>query len=226
MLKSSTGKIKKLKCQHCNNETIMEVVSSIQHNYSDRSKDDYYYEIQSVLICPICEQYNIISAYWDNTYGKLEYIDEYDLYDGDNVDEYIIFPIPSNLVSSKSDLVPDTIIKSFKKAIELKLYDEESCLIKLRKTLEMICNDQNADGNNLLEKIINISEKGILPITLKSASTIIRKLGNIGAHESDININSNEIECVIELVEYIIQYIYVLPKEIEKIDKKFNLISK
>ena len=196
----------------------MEVVSSIQRNYSDRSKDDYYYEIQSVLLCPICHQYNIISAYWDNTYGKL--------YDGDNVDESIIFPIPSNLVSSKSDLVPDTIIKIFKKAIELKLYDEESCLIKLRKTLEMICNDQNADGNNLLEKIINISEKGILPITLKSASTIIRKLGNIGAHESDININSSEIECVIELVEYIIQYIYVLPKEIEKIDKKFNLISK
>ena len=40
------------------------------------------------------------------------------------------------------------------------------------------------------------------------------------------DINGNEIECVIELVEYIIQYIYVLPKEIEKIDKKFNLISK
>ena len=204
----------------------MEVVSSIQHDYSDRSKDDYYYEIQSVLLCPICDQYNIISAYWDNTYGKLEYADEYDLYGGDNVDESIIFPIHSNLVSSKSDLVPDTIIKTFRKAIELKLYDEESCLIKLRKTLELICNDQNADGNNLLEKITNISEKGIIPVTLTSASTIIRKLGNIGAHESDININSNEIKCVIELVEYIIQYIYVLPKEIEKIDKKFNLISK
>ncbi|CCZ89486.1 putative uncharacterized protein [Coprobacillus sp. CAG:605] len=226
MLKSSTSKIKKFKCQHCNNETIMEVVSSIQHDYSDRSKDDYYYEIQSVLLCPICDQYNIISAYWDNTYGKLEYADEYDLYGGDNVDESIIFPIHSNLVSSKSDLVPDTIIKTFRKAIELKLYDEESCLIKLRKTLELICNDQNADGNNLLEKITNISEKGIIPVTLTSASTIIRKLGNIGAHESDININSNEIKCVIELVEYIIQYIYVLPKEIEKIDKKFNLISK
>lgn len=204
----------------------MEVVSSIQHNYSNRSKDDYYYEIQSVLLCPICDQYNIISAYWDNTYGKLEYADEYDLYGGDNVDESIIFPIHSNLVSSKSDLVPDTIIKTFRKAIELKLYDEESCLIKLRKTLEMICNDQNADGNNLLEKITNISENGIIPVTLTSASTIIRKLGNIGVHESDININSNEIKCVIELVEYIIQYIYVLPKEIEKIDKKFNLISK
>ena len=226
MLKSSTSKIKKFKCQHCNNETIMEVVSSIQHDYSARSKDDYYYEIQSVLLCPICDQYNIISAYWDNTYGKLEYADEYDLYGGDNVDESIIFPIHSNLVSSKSDLVPDTIIKTFRKAIELKLYDEESCLIKLRKTLELICNDQNADGNNLLEKITNISEKGIIPVTLTSASTIIRKLGNIGAHESDININSNEIKCVIELVEYIIQYIYVLPKEIEKIDKKFNLISK
>ncbi len=226
MIKSDTVKLKRLKCQHCNNETIMEVVSSVQLDYSKRIKDDYYYQRQSVLLCPICDQYNIISAYWDNTYGKLEYTDEYDLYNGDNVDESIIFPIPSNLVSSKSDLVPDIIIKTFKKAIELKTYDEESCLIKLRKTLEMICNDQEAVGNNLLEKIINISEKGILPITLKSASNIIRKLGNIGAHESQIDINSSEIECVIELVEYIIQYIYVLPKEIEKIDKKFNLISK
>lgn len=213
---------KKAKCQHCNNETLMEVRDINKIEQGNPSNDDYCYDMQVVLFCPTCHNYNIINAYWDNTYGKKNEIEQYEeIYGLDRVEESIIFPVPSNLISQKSDLVPKNILHNLEKSYELKNIDEESCLVKLRKTLEIICNDKNANGPDLYHKIANLSERGILPNTLNSASTITRKLGNIGAHEDLIDISSVDLKIVIELVEYIIQYIYVLPKEIERLESKF-----
>lgn len=215
-----------VKCQHCNNETLMEVRDTYKKESGSILDDDYFYDLFVVLFCPICKNYNLINAYWDHTYGETNITNEYDIYNGNAVEETYIYPINSSLISQKADLIPQNVITNFERAIDLKSRDEESCLIKLRKTLEMLCLDKNAEGDNLYQKISYLSESGVLPKTLNSASTLTRKLGNIGAHESNIDISSSELKSVIELVEYIIQYIYVLPKEIEKLEKKFNLNDK
>ena len=44
----------------------------------------------------------------------------------------------------------------------------------------------------------------------------------MGAHESDVDISTNELSSTIKLVEYIIKYIYILPNEIESLEKKIN----
>ena len=212
-----------IKCQHCNNETLMEVRDKYKKETGNILDDNYFYDLYVVLFCPICKNYNLINAYWDHTYGETIITDEYDIYNGDAVEEKFLYPINSSLISQKSDLIPQNVIINFERAIDLKNRDKESCLIKLRKTIEMLCLDKNAEGDNLYHKLIYLSEIGILPKTLNSASALARKLGNIGAHESNIDISSTELRSVIELVEYIIQYIYVLPKEIEKLEKKFNL---
>jgi hypothetical protein len=201
----------------------MEVRDKYKKETGNILDDNYFYDLYVVLFCPICKNYNLINAYWDHTYGETIITDEYDIYNGDAVEEKFLYPINSSLISQKADLIPQNVIINFERAIDLKNRDKESCLIKLRKTIEMLCLDKNAEGDNLYHKLIYLSEIGILPKTLNSASALARKLGNIGAHESNIDISSTELRSVIELVEYIIQYIYVLPKEIEKLEKKFNL---
>lgn len=143
-----------------------------------------------------------------------------DIYCRDNVYETILYPVVSEL--SNGAIVPNDILKTFRKSLELKSVDSDSCLVKLRKTLELICNDKNVIGHNLNDKLKKLFELGILPSTLKSASNITRKLGNMGAHESDIEISTTELSSTIKLVEYIIQYIYILPKEIEILEKKIK----
>lgn len=208
------------KCAHCNNETLMEVRDKNKKPFGDISSDSYYYDLQVVLLCPSCKNYNIINAYWDNSHGKVsESIQYEDIYDMDNVYETIEYPVTSSILGYNSN-IPENILKSFKKTLELKTVDLESCLVKLRKTIELICKEQNATGNNLSEMIKSLFDRGILPSTLKSASNITRKLGNMGAHESDVTISIDELSSTIRLVEYIIQYIYVLPKEIDLLEKK------
>lgn len=214
---------KLFKCSNCNNETLMEIHARNKIENGDLFGDSYYYDEQIVLKCPSCRNYNIINAYWDSSYGKVTESKKYeDIYCGDNVYETILYPVVSELSNGANGIVPNDILKTFRKSLELKSVDLESCLVKLRKTLELICNDKNAIGHNLNDKLKKLFELGILPSTLKSASNITRKLGNMGAHESDIEISTTELSSTIKLVEYIIQYIYILPNEIEILEKKIK----
>lgn len=214
---------KLFKCSNCNNETLMEIHARNKIENGDLFGDSYYYDEQIVLKCPCCRNYNIINAYWDSSYGKVTESKKYeDIYCGDNVYETILYPVVSELSNGANGIVPNNILKTFRKSLELKSVDSDSCLVKLRKTLELICNDKNVIGHNLNDKLKRLFELGILPSTLKSASNITRKLGNIGAHESDIEISTTELSSTIKLVEYIIQYIYILPKEIEILEKKIK----
>ena len=214
---------KLFKCSNCNNETLMEIHARNKIENGDLFGDSYYYDEQVVLKCPSCKNYNIINAYWDSSYGKVTESKKYeDIYCGDNVYETILYPVVSELSNGANGIVPNDILKTFRKSLELKPVDSESCLVKLRKTLELICKDKNAIGRNLNDKLKKLFELGILPPTLKSASIITRKLGNMGAHESDIEISTTELSSTIKLVEYIIQYIYILPNEIEILEKKIK----
>lgn len=214
---------KLFKCSNCNNETLMEIHARNKIENGDLFGDSYYYDEQIVLKCPSCRNYNIINAYWDSSYGKVTESKKYeDIYCGDNVYETILYPVVSELSNGANGIVPNDILKTFRKSLELKSVDLDSCLVKLRKTLELICNDKNVIGHNLNDKLKKLFELGILPSTLKSASNITRKLGNMGAHESDIEISTTELSSTIKLVEYIIQYIYILPKEIEILEKKIK----
>ena len=214
---------KLFKCSNCNNETLMEIHARNKIENGDLFGDSYYYDEQIVLKCPSCRNYNIINAYWDSSYGKVTESKKYeDIYCGDNVYETILYPVVSELSNGANGIVPNDILKTFRKSLELKSVDSDSCLVKLRKTLELICNDKNVIGHNLNDKLKKLFELGILLSTLKSASNITRKLGNMGAHESDIEISTTELSSTIKLVEYIIQYIYILPKEIEILEKKIK----
>ena len=214
---------KLFKCSNCNNETLMEIHARNKIENGDLFGDSYYYDEQIVLKCPSCRNYNIINAYWDSSYGKVTESKKYeDIYCGDNVYETILYPVVSELSNGANGIVPNDILKTFRKSLELKSVDSDSCLVKLRKTLELICNDKNVISHNLNDKLKKLFELGILPSTLKSASNITRKLGNMGAHESDIEISTTELSSTIKLVEYIIQYIYILPKEIEILEKKIK----
>ena len=214
---------KLFKCSNCNNETLMEIHARNKIENGDLFGDSYYYDEQIVLKCPSCRNYNIINDYWDSSYGKVTESKKYeDIYCGDNVYETILYPVVSELSNGANGIVPNDILKNFRKSLELKSVDSDSCLVKLRKTLELICNDKNVIGHNLNDKLKKLFELGILPSTLKSASNITRKLGNMGAHESDIEISTTELSSTIKLVEYIIQYIYILPKEIEILEKKIK----
>ena len=92
------------------------------------------------------------------------------------------------------------------------------CFI-IRRTLEIICKQQGETSGTLIRKVENLANKGILPIVLKDVSDILRDFGNAAAHGDDVIFSKTQIEHLIEFTETIIDYIYILPKKLEKLKK-------
>jgi hypothetical protein len=119
---------------------------------------------------------------------------------------------PPKLISYDSTNIPKPILESFQEAI---ICFSSDCIkasaIMIRKTLEEICNDKNANGNNLFKRLENLSEKIVLPIELREAMQELRLLGNDAAHieaKTYDEIGKDEIEISIEFTKEILKGIY------------------
>ena len=119
----------------------------------------------------------------------------------------------------KMNGVPDEIASAFESALKIKNIDYNICLISLRRTLEMICNNKNAKGKTLYKKIINLIDMKIFPKELKEAYFVIKDFGNEGAHGNGIKLYQYEIDELIEILYDVIKYLYIMPNQIEKMKK-------
>ncbi len=92
--------------------------------------------------------------------------------------------------------------------------------IMIRKTLEEICLDKGATGDNLYKRIENLKSTIVLPKELLSAMQELRLLGNDAAHleaKTFEQIGKDELEISIELTKEILKAVYQYESLLEKI---------
>jgi hypothetical protein len=75
--------------------------------------------------------------------------------------------------------------------------------------------------NEVLAKLINHTKEEVdLAAPLSSLSHAIRDGGNLGAHfDMEKEPDENMARQMVELIDYLISYLYILPKEIEKLEE-------
>lgn len=81
----------------------------------------------------------------------------------------------------------------------------------IRKTLDLLCVDRGATGNNLKEKIAALGGKVLIPKELLDGMDDLRLLGNDAAHiESQVfdDVGENEVEIGIEFTKEILKAVY------------------
>jgi hypothetical protein len=83
--------------------------------------------------------------------------------------------------------------------------------IMVRKTLEELCTDRGAQGNNLKERINSLGTKVVLPTELLQGLDDLRLLGNDAAHieskEYD-KVGQEEVEVGIEFAKEVLKAVY------------------
>lgn len=196
-----------LQCLYCGNKTLMDMVG--QHRTSWEEESGYYgYFHYKMFCCPVCYRVTFYQAYWDCAQMN---------YDGSElVDVEILYPV--NTIDSNA--MPPKIKDAFESALKIRNIDNLVCLMALRRTLELICIDKKATKWGLKNKIEELAQEGILPETLKEASSFAKILGDSAAHDKGLDLNIHDINSMIDFVEYIIEYLYVLPYKLEKYKKR------
>ena len=84
----------------------------------------------------------------------------------------------------------------------------------------MICVDKGATEKELYKKIEELAQNGTLPEPLREASSFARKLGNSAAHNKGLDVDTHDINSMVDFVEYIIEYLYILPNKLERYKKR------
>ncbi|MCU0081388.1 DUF4145 domain-containing protein [Extibacter muris] len=215
MMKFDLEKEEVIKCFHCGNETPMSQIGK----YSWGSRDiefadfDYLYEYE-LFACPVCHKVTLRESYGDETMivphldGAMRY----------HCDKTILFP--TNSIDSNS--IPSKVKEAYEAALKVKNIDKYVGLLALRRTLELVLKDKGATKWGLKDKIEEIAEKGVLPDTLKEASSLTKILGDSAAHDKEMDIEQQDVESMAEFVEYIIEYLYVVPDKINSYKQRLS----
>ncbi len=201
----------RLKCLHCLNESPMEVVSD--YDDIDSCGENYLSDegtAWQLVKCPACYDVMLRSGYWHSQ--QMDYI-SYD----------ILYPSGEDKIRG----LPKSISKAYEAALRVKPIDTNAFAVLLGRLLDLICEDKNAVGDNLYEKLQFLSDKGIMPSQLADMAHAIRNLRNIGAHANLGELTSQEVPILHDLCKAVLEYVYSAPELILSVEDKIkNLKSK
>lgn len=126
--------------------------------------------------------------------------------------------------SAFTDAVPDAVKRYYKEAVAVKNASPTAFAILARRVLEEICAERGVSERNLATSLQRLADSNIIPATLGEATTLIRLVGNAGAHASGLEITVPQVWAVDDFIKAIIEYIYVAPKKIEDFKDRFSKI--
>jgi hypothetical protein len=185
---SAKGPVIKIKCPHCGNNGTFESLG-VNDVYTPGGVGGFFLGIRR---CPN-----------DLCHGHLFFITE---------GLKIISAFPTQRIDFDRTDIPENVIKSFVEAITC---HAEGCYtasaIMIRKTLEEICLDRGATGDNLKKRIAKLGEKILIPKELIEGMDELRLLGNDAAHfESKAfnQVGEEEIEVGIIFTKEILKAVY------------------
>jgi len=197
-------------CPHCGDKVVFSLAS---HFYDTHRKAQ-----NASAACPSCD--NSVSFYTMNPWK----IDEEEK-DPDVV--YIYPPIKKyRHVKDYSKYIPENLQKAYESTLDS--YNSKNYIataVSCRRTLEGIFLYLPTEGNKekVLAKAIEKAKKDVdWAAPLNTLAHMIRHGGNLGAHFNEEK-EPNEVvaKSMVELLEYLLEYIYELPKNIDEL--KSNL---
>lgn len=198
-----------IKCPNCGNKTsqkLFSVVTGYEVIDIDAGEEitaeDYYFTVQ----CSTCREVSLL-VNWEH--------------DEDPTDlsvAGVLYPVKKNF----RDPVPEAIAKIYNEAKKIEKISPISFAVMGRKVIESIAMDRNAKGKDLKQKIKDLAAKNIIPDILYKMSDAVRVLGNLGAHDINIDISSEEAKILDEFMVALIEYVYIAPKKIEDLIERIR----
>ena len=143
----------------------------------------------------------------------------------DNETEVFMFPVCEGYrkILFKNNHLPDALQRAYESTVQaFNSKNYTATAVCCRRTLEGIFKYRLPDedkGLSLARAIDKIKESEDLAKPLNNLSHAIRHGGNLGAHfDMEKEPDAEMSEAMVDLLEYLIEYLYTLPSQIERLD--------
>jgi hypothetical protein len=206
-------------CPHCGIKSRFDRVfpSGIGKNCNNDENGFHYIEC-----CQECKGivYSIWNVDWDAPVYKAVMSHE-STYQKEKEDEEATpiekFSYPFTLMNPPIT-ISDSFEKSFVEGVKcLNVGAPFASVTMFRRCLQIIAEDKGATGRDLKRKLESLSVSGTLTSTLESISTIIREVGNDGAHPNEFEPSIGDAKYILDFLLLLIDQIYILPEKAEEL---------
>lgn len=188
-----------LKCPYCHKIGVFDLIGNPVQVSRNLESNNYY---MGNFKCPNDEcRSHVFAGYSDFHESVISY--------------------PPETISFDSLNIPDTIVETFEEAIKCHSHNSYiASAIMVRRTLEEICDDKDAKGSNLKQRIESLSELVILPPPLLKGLDNLRLMGNDAAHveaRDYKSIGKNEVELAIDVTKEVLKSVYQYENLVERL---------
>ncbi len=197
-----------LTCTHCGKITNHDLVYREDYTESlDKTKEGHSNKEDlwlAILKCKTCNKSSVYRNKWDDKQQKWVAI--------------LTYPIPIQAPQE----TPAKIRKVFDDAISMLEKSPSLTAVGIRKCLEGICDDKQAQGNTLTEQIIYLGDNGFIPLALSDFVNTSQTIGKIGSHFGNMDISLDEVNLLIEYSLAMFECLYVVQDRIDSVRSSIN----
>ncbi len=203
-----------LECRHCSNQAPMDIMTShylhtrpiIDENAYpdplDEEGDDY-----QLLLCKVCKKVTLLEVHIP-PFGK-------------DCTVEILYPSATLKLTG----LPIQIQEAYETALRVRAVEPNAYAVILGRLLELICEDREAVGKDLYQKLSSLAAKGEIPTKLVGVAQSLRQLRNLGAHASLGELTNEEIPLLDDLCKAILEYVYIAPYLAQRAEERFNTLK-
>lgn len=200
-------------CPHCGNETPHRLLFSHEGRLlgydeaGERSAEDVpvmYY----VASCGTCSELLLYTAVFGDNISTFENGEETTL----------AYPLTTSL----PEHVPIAVREAYEEAARIRSVAPNAYAVMIRRALEAVCDDRGVSQGHLQKRIAILAQRGELPPTLAEITSMLRVLGNAGAHSTGKKLTVPMTWGMAEFFEAIIEYIYIGPKKLNDFRKQLE----
>lgn len=113
--------------------------------------------------------------------------------------------------------VPERVRNIYEKARGMKNRWPGSFVVEIRRALEAVMKERNAEGDNLASKINWLIQNKHLPEAFGEMGRLAKDIGNIGAHDDEKDVQPSDADSADDFFRAIIEYIYVAPARVAQV---------
>jgi hypothetical protein len=189
-------------CGHCGftGELEQKVHQAVKtepvRDHDGHELNEDYSLFASVYICPACDKLTFESYWWG------DFLDPTDVV----VDR--LYPAEPSY-----DGIPELVADEYRRARRVRA-EQVFYAVGIRRTLEALCAERGVAGKTLFEKLEKLAHDGDLPPTFADMATVLRKLGNLGAHVGEDEITEDDASVLGEFADAILEYLYRAPAKV------------
>jgi hypothetical protein len=142
--------------------------------------------------------------------------------DGSDIEYVVLYPVGEKALRG----LPLKIEEGYAAARKVRNISANAYGVLLGRVLDSVCEDRQAIGDTLDQKLKSLADKGDIPEKLVKVAAGMRKLRNIGAHADLGELTEAELPVLDDLTRAILEYVYAAPLLATEAEERFTRLKR